>query len=128
MAAFVDPKYKNDAIWVLREKQMAEDAFIHPVSRFKLIGSRARTAAAMASPPLAQLCSGLLLRPREPDLEDDESAKEAKIAWKAWMKESITVAEGISCDVLDGFRSDLRGSVQAGQAHWNNGSNCTIVG
>ena len=27
---------------------------------------------------------GLLLRP--PDLEDDESANEAKIAWKAWMK------------------------------------------
>ena len=36
-AAFVDPKIKDDAIWVLREKQMAEGAFIHLVSRFKLI-------------------------------------------------------------------------------------------
>ena len=39
-----------------------------------------------------ELCCGLLLRPREPDLEDDESVNEAKIAWKAWMKESITLA------------------------------------
>ena len=106
LAAFVDPRFKNDAIWVLREKQMAEDAFIHLVSRFKLIGSRAHTAAAMVSPPCAQLCSGLLLRPREPDLEDDESANEAKIAWKAWMKESVTVAEGTSCDVLDWWKAN----------------------
>ena len=60
----------------------------------KLLGSRARSAAALVSPPRAQVCSGLLLRPREPDLEDDESADEAMIAWKVWMKESITVAEG----------------------------------
>ena len=55
---------------------------------------RARSAAALVSPPRAQVCSGLLLRPREPDLEDDESADEAMVAWKVWMKESITVAEG----------------------------------
>ena len=48
--------------------------------RFQLIGSRALSAAAIVSQPRAQVCSGLLLRPREPDLEDDESADEATIA------------------------------------------------
>ena len=62
--------------------------------RFQILGSRARSAAAVVSPPRAQICIGLLLRPREPDLEDDESADEATIVWKVWMKESITVAEG----------------------------------
>ena len=55
LAAFVDPRFKNDAIWVLRQKQMAEDAFNHLVSRFKLIGSCARTAVTMVSPPRALL-------------------------------------------------------------------------
>ena len=50
--------------------------------RFQILGSRARSAAAVVSPPRAQICIGLLLRPREPDLEDDESADEATIVWK----------------------------------------------
>ena len=44
----------------------------------------------MVVPPSAQVCSGLILRTSEPDLEDDKSEDEAKIAWKALMKESIT--------------------------------------
>ncbi len=54
---------KNDAIWVQREKQMAEDGFIHLISWFKLSGSQAgaRTAAAMVSTSIAHASSGLLL-------------------------------------------------------------------
>ena len=29
---------------------------------------------------------------------------DAKLAWKAWMKESITVPEGISCEVLNWWK------------------------
>ena len=72
--------------------------------RFLQLGSRARSAAAIVS-PRTQVCSGLLPRPREPDLEDYESADEAKIAWKVCMKESITVAEGLSC-VLDRWKAN----------------------
>ena len=106
MAAFVDPRFKNDAIWVQREKQMAEDGFINLVSRFKLSGSEAHPAPAVVSPPRAQASSGLLLRPRQPDAEDDDSADEARLAWKAWMKESINEAEGISCNVLNWWKAN----------------------
>jgi hypothetical protein len=36
VAAFVDPGFHNDAFWVPREIQTAEDGFTHLCSRFKL--------------------------------------------------------------------------------------------
>jgi hypothetical protein len=30
-----------------------------------------------------------------------DEANLAKLAWRAWMKESITIPEGIACDVLN---------------------------
>ncbi len=99
LAAFLDPRFKNDAIWVQREKKMGADGFINLVTRFKLSGSGVHAAVSVESPPQAEASSGLLLRPQQPDAdEDDDSMNDAKLAWKAWMKESITVPEGISCD------------------------------
>jgi hypothetical protein len=95
----------------------------------------------LLSPPEAQASSGLLLRPQQPDAdEDDYSINYGKLAWKVWMKESITVPEDISCDVLNWWKMNaacfpliakvakivlatpepeaiLRVSFQAGQAH-----------
>ena len=31
---------------------------------------------------------------------------EAKVVWKAWMKEQISVTEGMSCDVLDWWKEN----------------------
>jgi hypothetical protein len=75
LAAFVDPRFINDAIWVLCDKQMAEDAFNHLVSRFKLSGAAASaySAAALELPPRNKASSGLLLRPTQPGSEDREA-------------------------------------------------------
>ena len=87
---------------------MAEDGFINLVSRFKPLvsGSEAHPAPAVVSPPRAQASSGLLLRPHQPDAANDDSADEARLAWKAWMKESINEAEGISCNVLNWWKAN----------------------
>jgi hypothetical protein len=37
----------------------------------------------------------------QPDLEDCTAEDVAYLVWRKWMKESIAVPEGISCDVLD---------------------------
>ena len=55
--------------------------------------------------PRAQASSGLLLKPRQPDSEHDDSADEIRLAWKPWMKESINDAEGISCNVLNWWKA-----------------------
>ena len=59
-------------------------------------------------PPRAQASSGIILRPRVPYPHDDDSANDAKLAWKAWMKVDITVSEGLSCDVLAWWRVGFR--------------------
>jgi hypothetical protein len=68
-------------MWLQREIQMAEDGFVHFVSRFKLSGSAAQ--ATLISPPRAQASSGLILRPSAPDACDDNPADDVKLAWKA---------------------------------------------
>jgi hypothetical protein len=45
--------------------------------------------------------SGLLIRPNQPDLEDCTAEDVAYLVWREWMKESIAVPEGVSCDVFD---------------------------
>jgi hypothetical protein len=104
LAAFVDPRFKNDAVWVSREIQMAEDGFIHICSRFKLSGPAAGTA--VLSPPRSQASSGLVLRPRAADDYDDDSADGVQVAWRAWMKEEVSVSEGLSCDVLEWWKAN----------------------
>ena len=79
---------------------MAEDGFIQLVSRFKLAASSAQPAAAPASPPRALASSGLVLRFREPDAGEYDAEDEIKLAWKAWMKEHITISEGIQCSCM----------------------------
>jgi hypothetical protein len=37
----------------------------------------------------------------QPDLEDCTAEDVAYLVWREWMKESIAVPEGVSCDVLD---------------------------
>jgi hypothetical protein len=75
------------------------------VTKFRLSGSGLHSAAADVSPPQPPASSGLLLRPRQPNAdEDDDSTDDAKLAWKAWMKEPITILEGISCDVLNWWK------------------------
>ncbi len=65
------------------------------VSRFEFAGSRAPTAAALLSPPHTQASSGLVLRFREPDAGEDDAEDETGLAWRAWMKEHVTISEGI---------------------------------
>ena len=80
---------------------MGEDGFMNLVTKFRLSGSGLNSAVAVVSPPRPPASSGLLLRPRQPNAdEDDDSTDDAKLAWKAWMKEHITISEGIQCDVL----------------------------
>jgi hypothetical protein len=67
---------------------------------FAIRTSSAQPAAAPASPPRALASSGLVLRFREPDAGEYDAEDEIKLAWKAWMKEHITISEGIQCDVL----------------------------
>ncbi len=104
LAAFLDPRFKNDAVWVQRECQMAEEGFIQLCSRFKLSGYAAQSV--VISPPRAQASSGLVLRPRVPDAYDDDLADDVRLAWRQWMKEEINVSEGLSCDVLDWWKSN----------------------
>ncbi len=54
------------------------------------------------SPPRAQAASEMVVRFREPDAGEDGAEDETKLASarKAWMKEYITISEGIHCDVL----------------------------
>ena len=66
LAAFIDPRFENDALLVTREIQLTNDVFIHLVLRFKFEGSRAHTAAA-PSIIRAEASSGIVLRFREPD-------------------------------------------------------------
>ncbi len=56
----------------------------------------------MVSTPRAHASSGFLLRPNAD--EDDDTENEAKLVWKAWMKESVT--EGVSCDVPDWWKDN----------------------
>ncbi len=100
LAAFVDPRFKNDAVWVPREIQRAEEGFIHICSRFKQSGPAGCNLDAVVSPPRSQASSGLVLRPRAADVYDDDSRDAVLLAWRAWMKEEVTV-EGLSCDVRD---------------------------
>ena len=58
-------------------------------------------APAIISPPRAQASSRLLLRPRQPDAEDDDSADEARLAWKAWMKPGFWTEPTVSVSVTD---------------------------
>ena len=84
---------------------MGEDGFMNLVTKFKLSGSGLNSAVAVVSPPRPPASSGLLLRPRQPNAdEDDDSTDDAKLVWKAWMKEPITIPEGISCDVLNWWK------------------------
>ncbi len=50
--------------------------------------------------------SGLVLRPRVPDAYDTDDTDEAKLTWRAWMKEDVVVPEGISCDVLQWWKAN----------------------
>ena len=50
----------------------------------------------LLSPPCAHATIGFLLNPAY----DDDAVDDTKLAWKAWMKEHITISEGIQCDVL----------------------------
>ena len=83
---------------------MAEDGFIHICSRFKLSGPAA--CSAVLSPPRSQASSRLVLRSRAADDYDDDSADGVKLAWRAWMKEEVTVSEGLSCEVLDWWKAN----------------------
>ncbi len=59
---------------------MGEDRFINLVTRFKLSGSGVHAAVAVVSLPQTQASSGLLLRPQQPDAdEDDNSMNDAKL-------------------------------------------------
>ena len=83
---------------------MAEDGFIYICSRFKLLGPAA--CSAVLSPPRSQASSRLVLRTRAADDYDDDSADGVKLAWRAWMKEEVTVSEGLSCEVLDWWKAN----------------------
>ena len=83
---------------------MAEVGFIHICSRFKLSGPAA--CSAVLSPPRSQASSRLVLRSRAADDYDDDSADGVKLAWRAWMKEEVTVSEGLSCEVLDWWKAN----------------------
>ena len=76
MANFIDPRFKNDAVWVPREIQMSEDGFIHSCSRFKLSGG-ATCNAVVLSHPSTQASSRRFLRPRPED--DYDSADDVKL-------------------------------------------------
>ena len=82
-----------------RKKWLKTDFFI---SRFKLSGSQAgaRTSAAFVSPPQAHASNQHILRPCQPNADENGATVDVeKLAWKAWMNESVT--ESISYDVLE---------------------------
>jgi hypothetical protein len=69
------------------------------------LAAGARTADAVVSTPRVHASSGPVLRPRQPNAdEDDDTKNEANLAWKAWMKESVT--NGTSCGVLDWWKDN----------------------
>jgi hypothetical protein len=51
----------------------------------------------------------------QPRSDDDDAVDDAKLAWRAWMKENIPVADGISWDVLGWWKNNSLGPKDWGQ-------------